>query len=90
MKLCGATNGFVRGPFVLEGMLQGFASALLAVLVLLIGYLSIHESVDSTLAALTGSRVVFLSVWTLLALLTGGALVGAIGSALSVRRYLSV
>ena len=90
MKLCGATNGFVRGPFVIEGMFQGFASALLAVLALLVGYLSLHESVDSTLAVLTGSRVVFLSVWTWLLLLIGGAFVGAVGSALSVRRYLSV
>jgi len=90
MKLCGATNGFVRGPFVLEGMFQGFASALLAVLALLVVYLSLHESIDSTLAVLTGSRIVFLSAWTLLALLAGGALIGAIGSALSVRRYLSV
>jgi cell division transport system permease protein len=90
LKLCGATNGFVRGPFVLEGIFQGFASALLAVLALLVGYLALHESVDSTLAALTGSRVVFLSAWTLVALLAGGALIGAIGSAVSVRRYLSV
>jgi len=90
MKLCGATNGFVRGPFVLEGMFQGFASALLAVLALLVGYLALHEPVDATLAALTGSRVVFLGAWTLVALLVGGALIGAIGSAVSVRRYLSV
>jgi cell division transport system permease protein len=90
MKLCGATNGFVRGPFVLEGMFQGFASALLAVLALLVGYLALYESVNSTLAALTGSRVVFLGAWTLVALLVGGALIGAIGSAVSVRRYLSV
>jgi cell division protein FtsX len=75
---------------VLEGMFQGFSSALLAVLGLLAGYLALHESFEGTLAALTGSRVVFLSAWMLIALLVGGALIGAIGSALSVRRYLSV
>ncbi|MEM7136935.1 MAG: permease-like cell division protein FtsX [Myxococcota bacterium] len=90
MKLCGATNGFVRGPFVLEGMFQGFSSALLAVLALLVVYLSLHESIDATLAALTGSRIVFLSTWTLLGLLAGGAFIGAVGSAVSVRRYLTV
>lgn len=90
MKLCGATNAFVRGPFVLEGIFQGFASALLAVLALLSGYLALRGYLDSTLAALAGSRVVFLGVWTMLALLLGGALIGAIGSALSVRRYLAV
>jgi hypothetical protein len=56
----------------------------------LAGYLALHDSVDSTLAALTGSRVVFLGAWTLVALLVGGAVIGAIGSAVSVRRYLSV
>jgi len=90
MKLCGATNGFVRGPFVLEGMFQGFASSLLAILALLAGYLALHDSVDSTLAALTGSRVVFLGAWTLVAMLLGGAVIGAVGSAVSVRRYLAV
>jgi cell division transport system permease protein len=75
---------------VLEGIVQGFTSALLAVLALLAGYLTLHQSVDATLAALTGSRIVFLSAWTMLALLLGGAVIGAIGSALSVRRYLSV
>ncbi len=90
MKLCGATHGFVRGPFVLEGMFQGFMAALLAVIALLVAYVSLHGYVDSSLAALTGSRVVFLSAWTMMGLLVGGALIGAAGSALSVRRYLSV
>jgi cell division protein FtsX len=39
MKLCGATDEFVRGPFVLEGSFQGFMSALLAVILLMAGFL---------------------------------------------------
>ncbi len=90
MKLCGATNGFVRGPFVLEGIFQGFMAALVAVVALLVTYLILRGHVDGTLAALTGSKLVFLDLWAVLALLIGGALVGAAGSAVSVRRYLMV
>ena len=90
MKLCGATDAFVRGPFVLEGTFQGFIAALLAVLVLAGGYLLLREQLDTTVAALTGLKVRFLSPWILAALVLGGALVGAVGSAMSLRRYLTV
>ena len=90
MKLCGATDNFVRGPFVLEGTFQGFISALLAIFILSIGFFILRADVDSTVAALTGSRSVFLGPWTLVALLFGGAAIGAVGSALSLRRYLAV
>ena len=55
MKLCGATNGFVRGPFVLEGMFQGFCVCA-ARGAGPPGRIpdALHDSVDATLAALTG------------------------------------
>lgn len=90
MKLCGATHGFVRSPFVVEGALQGFASALLALLLLLVIYLFLRGQVDSTVAALTGIETVFLHPGMILALLLGGGTIGACGSALSLRRYLAV
>lgn len=90
MKLCGATNSFVRGPFVLEGVFQGFAAALISLLVLVTVFLLLRGNIDSTLAALTGNRLVFLDLWVVLLLLLGGAAAGALGSAVSVRRYLMV
>jgi len=90
MKLCGATDGFVRGPFVLEGTFQGFVSAVLAVVVLMIGYFALRSDVDSTIVALTGGHSVFIEPWLLVALVVGGGGIGAAGSALSLRRYLSV
>ena len=90
MKLCGATDGFVRGPFVLEGTFQGFASAALAVIFLFAGFLSIRGHLDDSVAALTGIQAAFLDGWMVLLLIVGGAAVGAIGSALSVKRYLAV
>jgi len=90
MKLCGATDGFVRGPFVLEGTFQGFVSAVLAVVILMIGYFALRTDVDSTIVALTGGHSVFIEPWLLVALVVGGGAIGAAGSALSLRRYLTV
>lgn len=90
LKLCGATDGFVRTPFVLEGALQGLVASALAVLVLLVGYLLLRGQVDDTLAALTGVRATFLSPLVALGLVLGGGAIGALGSAVSLRRYLAV
>jgi cell division transport system permease protein len=90
LKMCGATNGFVRAPFVLEGSLQGFVAALLALLLLTIAYLVLHDQVDATLRAFAGMQLVFLPPLVTAGLLLGGAAVGALGSAWSVRRYISV
>ena len=90
LKLCGASDGFVRGPFLVEGAVQGLVSATLAVLLLLIAFVALREHVDASIAALAGVRTVFLHPAILFALIVGGAAVGATGSALSLRRYLAV
>ncbi|MDB4973713.1 MAG: Cell division protein FtsX [Myxococcaceae bacterium] len=90
LKMCGATNAFVRAPFVLEGTLQGLFAAVLALLLLLIAYLSLREQLDATLHAFAGMQLVFLPPLMAVSLLVGGASVGALGSAWSVRRYISV
>lgn len=90
MKLCGATHGFVRGPFVIEGVFQGAMAALCALVLLMGCYLMLRGPVDETLSTLTGIRATFLSPLTMAIILASGALLGALGSALSLRRYLSV
>lgn len=90
MKLCGASDGFVRGPFVVEGAVQGAISSLLAVVILLLAYLVVRDHVDGTLAAIAGTRAVFLHPALALGIVLGGAMLGATGSMLSLRRYLSV
>ena len=89
LKLCGATNGFVRGPFLVEGTFQGALAAAVSVILLLTGFVALQGSLD-TVAALTGTRAVFLEVWMVLAVVFGGAFVGMLGSALALRRYLVV
>ncbi len=87
MKLVGASNWFIRVPFLLEGMLQGFVGALFAVVMVFFARTRL-EGVDDTIG-LFDFRVtdVFFWRWTVLFLLFG-ALAGFLGSALGVRRYL--
>lgn len=90
MKLCGATDSFIRGPFIIEGSLQGAIGALVAVLLLGLGFVFFRSGLDQGFRTLVGFGVSFLGPLQLLSLVAGGALVGAIGSLLSVRRYLTV
>lgn len=90
LKLCGASDGFVRGPFLVEGAVQGFVSALLALVLLFVAFLALRGHVDSTLASLAGVRTVFLQPGIALTLVFGGAAIGAVGSLLSLRRYMAV
>lgn len=91
MKLVGATNWFVRGPFMIEGLVCGFVGALAAVLLLLLGkeiaLPAILDDIDATSSA--DVRALGFSI-TALILVVVGLAVGAIGSGLTLRRYLKV
>jgi cell division transport system permease protein len=90
LKLCGATDNFVRSPFLFEGILQGVASSTLAMLLLLIAYLAARGHIEATLSTLTGVHPAFLSPLTVLGVIAAAGAFGALGSALSLRRYLQV
>jgi cell division transport system permease protein len=90
MKLVGATNWFVRGPFMIEGLLCGLGGALLAVFLLLVGkevalptILQHGLSNDPDVHALAFPM-------TALILVAMGLALGAIGSGLTLRRFLRV
>lgn len=89
MKLVGATNWFVRGPFMLEGLLCGLGGSLAAILLLLLGK---EVALPSILGHIdTSSDVKALSFpLTALALLIVGLAVGAVGSGMTLRRFLKV
>ena len=89
MKLVGASNWFVRGPFMLEGLLCGLAGALVAVLLLL---LAKEVALPKILPRLeSGDGVNALSFPLMAVILLGVALlVGAAGSGLTLRRFLRV
>jgi cell division transport system permease protein len=89
MKLVGATNWFVRGPFMLEGLLVGLAGSLLAVILL---FLSKEVALPSIIPRLdSGPGVEAMAFWAnALILLALGLLLGAAGSGLTLRRFLRV
>ena len=90
MKLCGASDSFVRGPFIVEGAVQGLLSALLAITFLFALYLGLHERVDGVFTTLAGIRTSFMPPLFALGVLLLGGVLGAAGSAVSLRRYLTV
>ena len=89
MKLVGATNWFVRGPFMLEGLLVGLLGSLLAVILL---FLSKEVALPSIIPRLdSGPGVQAIAFWAnALILLAIGLVLGAAGSGLTLRRFLRV
>jgi cell division transport system permease protein len=80
MELVGAPQGYVRGPFIMEGTLQGGLGALAALLVLGVVFLALRARYLVPLAtAINLSAVEFLSVELCLVLVVGGMAVGCVG-----------
>jgi cell division transport system permease protein len=80
MELVGAPISYIRGPFVLEGVLQGGAGALASILVLWILYLSGRARYESLASGLIDpSMISFLPIQLCLLLFIGGMAVGCIG-----------
>lgn len=92
MKYLGASNWFVRGPFVLEGMLVGFTGALLAVAALGVGYYYLVAALWQMTMLFFVQPVTDTAVLTPImgGLLALGLLMGGVGSLISVRKYLRV
>ena len=87
MKLVGATNWFVRGPFMIEGLLEGLGGAVLAVILLVLGRAVFMPQIHLTNASDIHAWPFGLHI--LIVLGTGLAL-GAAGSGLTIRRFLQV
>jgi cell division transport system permease protein len=87
MKLVGATNWFVRGPFMIEGVLCGLAGAVAAIILLVLG-----RTLFMPLIHLTSESQVHAWPFGLhvLIVLAAGLLLGAAGSGLTIRRFLHV
>jgi cell division transport system permease protein len=89
MKLVGASNWFVRGPFMLEGVLCGFAGAFVAVVLLLLGKeLALPAILGHIDESSDAKALGFL--WNALILLGFGLVLGAAGSGVTIRRFLRV
>jgi cell division transport system permease protein len=90
LRLVGATDGFVRKPFVVEGATQGAAGAALALLVLFVLFLIVKDRFDQQLANLTGLVPTFLPVPIMAGMVALGALLGASTAFFSLRKLAAV
>jgi cell division transport system permease protein len=91
MRLVGATRWFIRWPFMIEGVVVGFAGGLLAILILWLGKITIVDPLSDTFSFLAAQNNSTLSFPALVAILFGAAvLVSALGSGITLRRFLKV
>jgi cell division transport system permease protein len=89
MKLVGATNWFVRGPFMLEGVLTGLVGALAAIVLLFLGReLAVPSILPDDRTSAEVQALPFM--WTSLILLCVGLAIGALGSGLTLRKFLRI
>jgi cell division transport system permease protein len=87
MQLVGAPQAYIRGPFVVEGILQGGIGAIVALVLLSVTYLVLRDRYLVPLAAAINlSSVRFLSIGLWFLLLVGGMLVGCLGGFVASRR----
>lgn len=91
MKYVGASNGFIRWPFLFEGMVIGFLGSGFASLILWEGY----KTVVSEMAAAGLVFIPMIPLWpfmgyTTLIILAAGIVIGVMGSAISLRKYMKV
>jgi len=90
MKLVGATNWFIRGPFMLEGLVCGLGGSVLAVILLVLGKAVALPSILPHIGGGSSDVHALSFTFNALALLGAGLLLGALGSGLTLRRFLQV
>ena len=94
MKYVGATNGFIRWPFIIEGIIIGVVSAMISILVLGLGYnFVINKIMESSVTSMINITLLpFAEIFELVIVvyLGLGIGIGALGSIISMRKYLEV
>ena len=93
MKYVGATNGYIRGPFIMEGVLFGILGAIISIAVVYFGYDYFFKSMNEKLYALftfylVDPKIIFADIAIIFG--TIGAGIGALGSMISLKRFLNV
>jgi cell division transport system permease protein len=89
MKLVGATDWFIRWPFVIEGIVVGAAGALLAIAVLAVTKIALLDPLANNWTLIAAPRTISFTA-LLIVLMAAGVGVSALGSGLSLRRFLRV
>ena len=94
MKYVGATNGFIRWPFIVEGMIIGVIASAISIVIIGVSYSFIAEKVlqDNFIELINASLVSFGEMFNsiIFVYMLLGIGIGAIGSVISMRKYLKV
>ena len=86
MQLVGAPIAYIRGPFIVEGLIQGGIGAVVALVVLWITFFVVRGRADTWLAgAIDPAALVFLSIANMALVLVAGMAVGALGGFIAAR-----
>jgi cell division transport system permease protein len=89
MRLVGATNWFIRWPFIIEGMFLGAMGGVLAILLLLVGKVALIDPLAADFALIAAPQTINFAALAMV-LLVASVGVAAAGSGLSLRRFLRV
>lgn len=89
MQLVGATNWFIRWPFVVEGLVCGLIGGVTAIVVLFIAKATIADPVRSSFDLVSSEQTIDFAMLGIV-LLTAAMFVSAVGSGLTLRRFLKV
>jgi len=90
MRLVGASNWFIRTPFLMEGVIQSLIGALLAIGTLGLVYVYVLPNLSEMLAFLPISLSTADALQVSLSLIAAGIVMGLVGAMLALRRYLKV
>ncbi|MCG8616674.1 MAG: permease-like cell division protein FtsX [Desulfobacterales bacterium] len=88
MRLVGATEGFIKTPFYVEGLLQGFLGGALGVTILLAGYLTLSSGIAQNIGAYVYVDIRFLSWQAMALILSSSTFLGWFGCYLSLKQIL--
>ena len=89
-RLVGASNSFIRGPFVAEGVLEALIGSLCAIAALHFGLGALIPRLENSLQFLSFSLPPRIVLETYAGLVIGGLVLGTFGSIIAMRRYLRV
>lgn len=94
IKYIGATNSYVRLPFIIEGVIMGIIGAVISVIVISIGYLLLEDNIINYIGIVNYNNIIpsisnlilkLMSIEVVIA-----SVIGVIGSCISIRKYLNV
>lgn len=90
MKFVGATNWYIRWPFIIEGIIIGVLGAGIAVVMLYYGYRYAYTQAQISLPFVSLPSPSIIREWLSWQFVIAGMLIGALGSFFSIRKHLNV